>query len=157
MRPVDPKALLETDVRAYATLSARLSEPDANRDALLAEHGLDEDSWDLLDDVWQARLSEAMEAFADVDSMPVIVKEHADAFAAAQAQAAQKNALLSLDRFIEITREIQRTNDVRHVLSRCQTTLHDYLRAEQFWLKKMMEDPALLARFERAMGRGPSV
>jgi len=46
--------MLTTDVRAYAALSARLAEPDADRAALLAEHGLDEDGWDELDDVWQA-------------------------------------------------------------------------------------------------------
>lgn len=145
--------MLTTDVRAYATLSARLAEPDADRAALLAEHDLDEDGWDELDDAWQARLSEAEDAMGDEQSVPLLVKEHAEAFAQAQAARVSPGAPLSIERFIEITLDIQRGQDIQHVLKRQATTLHDYLRAQQHWLKKMMEDAQLAAKFERAMGR----
>lgn len=145
--------MLTTDVRAYAALSARLAEPDADRAALLAEHGLDEDGWDELDDVWQARLGEAEDAMGDEQSVPPLVKEHAEAFAQAQAARVSPGAPLSIERFIEITLDIQRGQDIQHVLKRNATTLHDYLRAQQHWLKKMMEDAQLAAKFERAMGR----
>lgn len=144
---------LTMDVRAYATLSARLAEPDADRAALLAEHGLDEDGWDEIDDAWQARLSEAEDAVGDEDAVPLLVKEHAEAFAQAQAARVSPGEPLSLERFVEITLDVQRGQDTQHVLKRHGTTLHDYLRAQQHWLKKMMGDDALAARFERMMGR----
>lgn len=152
---VDPTSSLVTDVRAYAALSARLAEPDADRAALLAEHGLDEDGWDALDDLWIARLSEAADAAGDEDRVPPLVQEHAEAFARAQAERASAGAPLSFERFVEITLEIQRAGaDVKYVLSRNATTLHDYLRAEQHWLREMMDDAALQARFHKAMDRG---
>lgn len=153
MPPVDPHIPLTTDVRAYAELSVRLAEPDADRDALLAEHGLDEDGWDAIDDLWQARLSEAVDAMGDAETVPPLVKEHADAFAAAQAARVSPGAPLTLERFVEVTLDLQRGQDVQHALKRHGTTLHDYLRAQQHWLKVMMADAALAERFERAMGR----
>jgi hypothetical protein len=150
---VDPRLLLETDVRAYAVLAVRLAEPDADRSALLAAQGLDEDSWDRLDDVWQERLSAAIEAMGDSDAVPPLVKEHADAFAQEQAARVSAGAPLTFERFIEVTHEIQRGHDIQHVLKRNGTTLHDYLRAEQHWLTRMMDDADLQARFHRAMDR----
>lgn len=150
---MDPRTTLRMDVRAYAALSARLAEPDADRAALLAEHGLDEDGWDEIDDAWQARLSEAVDAMGDEESVPLLVKEHADAFAEAQAARVSPGEPLSLERFVEVTLDIQRGQDIQHVLKRNGTTLHDYLRAQQHWLKKMMDDAALAARFQRAMER----
>lgn len=152
---MDPRHLLETDVRAYATLTVRLAQPDADRPAILTEHGLDEDTWDALDDAWQARLSAAVDEMGDAETVPLLVKEHADAFAAAQAERVSPGAPLTFERFVEITHELQRGQDVQHVLKRNQTTLHDYLRAEQHWLRVMMDDATLQARFHRAMARRP--
>ncbi len=150
---MDPRLVLDTDVRAYAALAVRLAQPDADRDALLAEHGLDEDTWDRLDDVWQERLSAAVEEMGDSDAVPPLVKEHADAFAREQAVRVSAGAPMTFERFIEVTHDIQRGNDVQHVLKRNGTNLHEYLRAEQHWLKRMMDDPDLQARFHRAMDR----
>jgi len=135
-------------------LSVRLAEPDVVRDELLAAHGLDEDSWDQLDDTWQARLSDAIEAMGEADTVPPLVAEHAEAFARAQAERVSVGAPLTFERFIEVTMDIQRGQDIQHVLKRNGTTLHDYLRAEHHWLKQMMDDAALQARFHKAMVRG---
>ncbi len=150
---MEHRLLLTTDVRAYATLAVRLAEPDADREALLADRGLTEDDWEEIDDAWQARLSEAVDAMGDADAVPLLVKEHSDAFAEAQAGAHERGRPLDLERFIAITLEIQRGHEVQHALKRNGTTLHDYLRAEQHWLKRMMDDPALQARFHDAMHR----
>lgn len=150
---MDPRLVLTTDVRAYAGLAVRLAEPDADRTELLATQGLDEDSWDEIDDAWQARLSEAVDAMGDVDTVPPLVQEHAEAFAKAQAERVSGGAPLTFERFIEVTVEIQRGHDIQHVLKRNGTTLHDYLRAEHHWLKQMMDDAALQTRFHRAMER----
>jgi hypothetical protein len=152
MASVEPKLDLAIDVQAYAALSARLAEPDADRDALLAEHGLDEDGWDELDDAWQARLSEDADATGEQDAVPPLVKEHAEAFARAQAERVSAGEPLSFERFIQITHDIQRAgSDVKYVLQKNGTTLHEYLRAEQHWLRRMMDDAALQARFHKAM------
>jgi hypothetical protein len=151
---VGPALLLETDIRAYAALAVRLAEPDADRTALLAEHGLDEDAWDLLDDAWQERLSAAIDAMGDSDAVPPLVKEHADAFAQEQALRVAAGAPMTFERFVEVTHDIQRGHDIQHLLKRNGTTLHDYLRAEQHWLKRMLDDPELQKRFHRAMDRG---
>lgn len=150
---MDSRLELTSDVRAYAELSVILAEPDADRVALLAERGLDEDAWDEIDDLWQTRLSEAIEVLGEVDTVPPLVQEHAEAFAKVQAARVATGAPLSFERFIEVTRELQRGHDIQHVLKRNGTTLHDYLRAEQHWLKQMMNDPALQARFHQAMQR----
>ncbi len=150
---VSPKDLLRTDVRAYAELSARLAQPSADRDVLLAEHGTSEDEWDEIDDVWQARLSEAVDAIGDSDVVPPLVNEHAEAFAKAQAMYVNANAPMEFEAFIALTLEIQRGQEVQHVLKRNGTDLHEYLRAQRFWLTRMMEDPAMQARFHHAMHR----
>lgn len=150
---MDARLLLSTDVRAYAALSARLAEPGADRDALLAEHGLTEDAWDEIDDAWQARLSEAIDAMGDADAVPPLVQEHAEAFAKAQAERVTPGDPLPFERFVAVTLDVQRAHDVEHVLQRNGTTLHDYLRAQQHWLKVMMDDAALTARFHQAMAR----
>jgi hypothetical protein len=153
MDSVDPRPDLTTDVCAYAVLSVELAQPDADREAILAAHGLDEDAWDAMDDGWQARLSDAVESAGEEDKLPLLVQEHAEAFARAQAERVSPGAPLSFERFIEITHDIQRGQDAQHVMKRNGTTLHDYLRAEQHWLKRMMDDGALQERFHKAMGR----
>ncbi|MFO0585958.1 MAG: hypothetical protein U0441_00390 [Polyangiaceae bacterium] len=150
---MDPRLLLDTDVRAYAVLSARLSEPDSDRTTLLAEHGLDEETWDQLDDAWQERLSAAIDEMGDSEAVPPLVKEHADAFTAEQAVLAAAREPMPFERFIEITQDIRRGHESQHVMKRNATTLQDYLRAQQHWLKRMMDDPDLQTRFHRAMGR----
>jgi hypothetical protein len=90
----------------------------------------------------------------DADTVPPLVKEHADAFAEEQAARVSAGAPLTFERFVEVTHDIQRGQDIQHVLNRNGTTLHDYLRAEQHWLKRMMDDAELQARFHEAMHRG---
>ena len=131
----------------------RLAEPDADRDAILAERGFTEDDWEQIDDAWQERLSEAVDAMGDADAVPPLVQEHSEAFAKAQAERVSPGAPLDLERFIAITLDIQRGHEVQYALKRNGTTLHDYLRAEQHWLKRMMDDAALQARFHEAMHR----
>lgn len=150
---MEHRLLLTTDVRAYATLAVRLAEPDADRETLLAERGLTEDEWEEIDDAWQARLSDAVDATGDADAVPLLVQEHSEAFAEAQAGRTSAGAPLDLERFIAITLDIQRSHEVQHSLKRNGTTLHDYLRAEKHWLKRMMDEPALQARFHEAMHR----
>lgn len=135
------------DIEAYAALAASLADPAADRAALLAAHGLDEDAWDALDDTWQARLSAADEA--DTDGVPPLVAAYAEAFARAQRERAQ--SALSFERFIEVARAMQRGTDLATVLRRLDVSLLDFLSAQRRFTEAMLADEALAERFRRAM------
>ncbi|WP_437681539.1 hypothetical protein [Sorangium sp. So ce131] len=137
------------DVEAFATLAAQLADPSADRAALLAAHGLDEDGWEALDDAWQARLSEADEGDDEEAGVPPLVVAFAEAFA--RAQRARARSELSFERFLEAARAMRRGTDMATVLSRLDMTLEDYLSAQQRWTAAMLEDEELLSRFQRAM------
>lgn len=137
------------DVEAFAMLAAQLSDPSADRAAILAEHGLDEERWEALDDAWQARFSEAEDDDSEEVGVPPLVASYAEAFA--RAQRARARSALSFERFLEAARAMKRGTDMATVLSRLDLTLEDYLSAQQRWTAAMLEDEELMARFQRAM------
>lgn len=135
------------EVEAYARLRARLADPETDRDALLAEHGFDEDSWDRVDERWQAALSEALDRSQD-DEVPPLVLRYANAFAQAQADA--PGELLSLERFARATRAVRGARDPRLALGKLGVTLGTFLKASQHWTPRMGKDPALRRAFDDA-------
>jgi hypothetical protein len=137
------------DIEAYARLRARLAAVGVDRAALLAERGLDEETWEPIDERWQERLSEALEV--EGDDLPELVLRYAAAFAEGQRTT---GVLPSLERFAQCTRALQGARDPRHALERLGVTLTDYLRANQHWAPLLARDGALQARFRAAM-RGP--
>ena len=138
---------LSSDIEVYAALSAALADPAADRAALLAAHGLDEDTWDALDDAWQARLSAAEEG--EGEGVPPLVAAHAEAFA--RAQRARAGAPLSFERFVEIARAMQRGSELATLLGRLGVSLDDFLTAQRTWTEAMIGDEGLAERFRRAM------
>ncbi|APR79220.1 Hypothetical protein A7982_04567 [Minicystis rosea] len=136
-------------MEAYATLAAELSDPRVDRSAVLAEHGLDEDAWEVIDDTWQARLSEADDAEADDDRVPALIAAHAEAFA--RAQRARVREVLPFDRFVTAARELRKGGDLASTLRRLELTLDTYLAAQAHWTQRLLEDEELAARFDRAM------
>lgn len=139
----------DVDVVAYARLSVALAQPDADREAILADHGLDEDGWQRIDDAWTERLAQADEAHGDRDGVPPLVLAHANAFAAAQRERA--GALLTFDRYVEITRALQRGRDIAAVLERFSIDLATYLNTHQHFTLALATDPELAAAFRRGM------
>lgn len=137
----------ELDVTAYAALAAALADPGCQRAEVLAAHGLDEAAWAGLDEAWQARLSAAMEE--ESDGVPPLVAAYAEAFAAAQRAAAGQG--MTLERFAEATREIQRNGDPTGTLARLGIPLAAYLQANAYWTRRVVEDRALAERFRRAL------
>lgn len=135
------------DVEAFATLAAQLAEPGADRAAILAAHGLDEERWEALDDAWQARLSEADEG--EDEGVPPLMAAYAEAFA--RAQRARAKSELPFDRFLEAARAMKRGTDMTTALKRLGMTLSEYLNAQQRWTAAMLEDEDLAARFQQAM------
>lgn len=135
------------DLEAYATLSAELLDPDVDRTAALAAHGLDEDGWEAIDEAWEKRLSEAGDD--ETDGVPPLIAAHAEAFA--RAQRARSKAVIPFARFLEAARELARGKDLSTALKRLDLTLETYLAAQAHWTARMLEDDALAKEFERAL------
>ncbi|AKT37023.1 hypothetical protein [Chondromyces crocatus] len=142
-----PRADLAGDVKAYAALAVALASPSANRAAILSAHGLDEAGWEALDDAWQARIAEEDEE--DEAGIPRLMAAYADAFV--QAQRARAKTVLSFERFIEVARVLQRTDDAPKALARMGLTLADVMASQHHWTARMMEDDALATQFRHAM------
>jgi hypothetical protein len=138
------------DMRAYAALAAALAAGDRPREAILRERGLDEAGWEALDRLQQSQLSRAMDE--EHDGVPPLVAAYAEAFAAARARRAGATILLSIERFGDATREIQRSGDPTAALGRLGIALDDFLRANEHWTLRMMTDPDLLRRFRARLG-----
>jgi hypothetical protein len=138
---------LRRDLDAYATLAARLADQGADRGALLAQHGLDEDGWEALDDAWQARIF-APEEDGD-DGIPPLIAAYSDAFA--RAQRARSGREVTFERFVDATLALREGTEMTVVLARLGVTLDEFLAAQMHWTEAMLADDELAARFTRAM------
>lgn len=139
----------ELDVVEYARLAAALAQAGDRREAVLAEHGLDEESYDALEDTWLARLARAEEEHGDQPGVPALVAAHAEAFANALRR--EGNAVLSFERYAEVTRAVARGADVANVLERFCISLAAYLQAHQHWTLRLSSDAELAERWQRLM------
>ncbi len=138
------------NVSEYAALSALLADPDCDRERVLAARGLDEDRWAEIDARWQDRLSRAMDE--ESDGVPPLVAAYAAAFERARAAQRRDAAVISIERFAEATREIQRRGDPTAALAHVGVSLQEFLRANEHWTRRMLEDPELFARFRAVLG-----
>lgn len=122
----------EIDITTYARLSMFLSKTHhpEERARILAEHGLDEAGWGTIDDIWQARLSEAEPA--NEDAIPPLVATYAQAFAQAQ-QETISPAVLSLEVYLDITKALGQGKPPDQTFTRFSTTLGEYLQAHRHW------------------------
>lgn len=143
--------MTELDIEAYAALSVALATAGDGRDALLAEHGLDEERWSAIEDGWYAALSKAEDEHGDADGVPPLVVQFAEVFQRAQQAQATGQDLMSFELYVSVTRSISRGRDVAQVLERQQISLATYLRAHQHWTMKMIGDPDLAMRFRHAL------
>ena len=149
----EARSATDLDIRAYAALVAALAEDEGRaREQILRDHGFDEESWTRTDDAWQARLSSAIEG--DSEGVPELVAAYASAFAQARAASAG-TTILTIERFAEATREIQRRGDPATALAYLGITLADFLKANEHWTRRMIADPSLLERFQRGLGLPP--
>jgi hypothetical protein len=138
--PRDPQAF---DIRTYAAITAALAEGD--RATVLREHDLDEESWQALDQFWQDRLSSALDE--EIDGVPPLISAYAEAFDHARAALHTSQPVLSIERFADATREIQRQGDPAAALTRVGVTIAEFLRANEHWTPLLVKDPELARRF----------
>jgi hypothetical protein len=136
----------ELSVEAYARLQVALADPQADAAAVLAMYGLDEERWAALDGEWQARI-----AAADSDEgVPPLVAAYAEAFV--KAQRARAEEPIAFERYVELTRRVQRASDVPALLRELHVTFDQYLAAHAHFATRMASDPDLADRFTRAIG-----
>lgn len=141
---------LTRDVTAYARCAAQLSVAGAQeRERLLAARGLDEDAWEAIDEAWSERFSAAEDEAGD--GAPQLLVAFADAFARAQREVAADEPLLSFDAFVSATRELASGRAPETALTRLGISLGTYLKTQQSWTRRFIEDPELAARFVRAL------
>jgi len=133
----------DPDIEAYAALQMRLIGVEGEaRAALLAAHGLTEESFDALDERAQDALSRALDA-SEAGVPPLV----------ARYDAALKKAHegleppLSLDRFAEATLVMRAGGDPTKALARIGITFTDYFRSSQVWASRLSKDDELAQRF----------
>lgn len=136
---------------AYAALVVALAEGALPREQLLRAQGLDEERWAALDADYQARLSQALDE--EHEGVPPLIAAYDEAFARARAAAHPGEARLSLERFADATREIQRRGDPLAALGHLGITLADYLAASAQWTRRMLAEPEIGERFRARLSR----
>jgi hypothetical protein len=140
----DPKRF---DLDSYATLRARLALEDTDRERLLAEHDLDEESWDRIDEAWQDQLSRDLEAQGD--DVPASITQYSQRFEQVQRDAPGR--VISLELFGECTHTVQQATDPKKALAKLGVTLSEFLKANQHWSPRITREPAIAERFKRAL------
>ena len=138
------------DIAEYAELAATLAEPGADRAAVLGARGLTEGGWTALDALFQDRLERAMNE--EAEGVPPLIAAYAEAFALARATLHRDRGVISIERFADATREIRRRGDPLPALAQVGVTLDEFLRANEHWTRRILEDAALLARFRERLG-----
>ena len=139
----------EINLDAYARLTVALARAGAKRADILAAHHLNESRWQSIDDLWQARLSDAMEAGTDEVPIPPFLEQYSRAMDRAQSA---DSLVIPLERFADATRAVRRGGDIAQTLERLGLTYDDYLRANHYWMQRMAQDEDLAETFRRALG-----
>lgn len=139
---------MDLDLETYARVMAELlSGPP--REAVLARHGLTEESWSAVDTHWQDRLSEALAD--EEEGVHPLLAAYLAAYEAAQKALASP---ITIEQFAEVTRLLQATGDVRAALSRVGVSLSDFVQGSEHWSRRIAQEPEVEQRFEAVLRRG---
>ncbi len=138
----------EINLDAYARLTVALMRAGDRREAVLAAHGLDEERWQAIDGLWQARLADAMEQGTDEVPVPPFLQDFSRALDRAQSDDSQ---IMSLERFAAATRAVDGAADILQALERLGLTLDDFMHASHYWVQRMAKDEELAEIFRRAV------
>lgn len=155
--PLSPAAVeydagrVDETIEAYARVMAELASAGDARAEVLDRHRLDEASWEAIDTLWQARLSQAMDQDPEDESVPEILSAYAAAYGAAQRSIAPP---IALDQFAMVTRLLEASGDLRASLAKVGVSLADYARGAEHWSREIAGDPDLERRFEEVLRSG---
>jgi len=128
----------------------------ASRAEILARYGLDDATWEALDDAWQARLSADTDAELPENeesaSVPPLIAAFDAAMTRAQKRLEPAEAPVPLARFAEAMRELQRGVEITQALARARITMAEFMAANQYWTPRIVEDAEAAAEFRRIAG-----
>lgn len=136
-------------VEAYAKVMAELAAAGEARAPVLARHGLDESSWEAIDDHWQEALSAALDV--EDDGVPEILSSYAAAYEEAQRTLGPP---ISIEQFAQVTRLLHASGDLRAALAKVGVSLADYVRGSEHWSRQLAADSDLERRFHEVVQRG---
>lgn len=130
-------------IEEYAVALAELTSGMEPREIVLARRSLTEEAWEALDREKQAELDREPEPGRDVP-------EAVERFAAAFGKALETSRAVEMDfeSYRSLTKRLQAGADAKHLTETGALDLGVYLRAHRHWVKRMLEDAALRARFE---------
>lgn len=137
----------EIDVAMYGTISALLNEEGADREAILKEHGLDEETWEAAEKECSQQISDAMEADVELTGVPEALTSFSNAYVLAQQ--GRKSTILSLEGFAAATKAISGSRDIPGTLAQHGLTLQQFLQANEHWTHRMISDPTLAEKFRK--------
>lgn len=140
--PVPRTPVSGFDLNAYASVAARLADGAEPRGAVLAKAGLDEGRWLEIEKTWLLRVAvAAMQEDAD------LVREHAEAMAAAEAALTPAEPPLPLDDYAALVAQIESGRDAAEVAAAAKMSLGAFTRAHRSWAARLAAEPALHASF----------
>ncbi|MGZ3419349.1 MAG: hypothetical protein ACXWUG_08810 [Polyangiales bacterium] len=121
-----------------------------DRAEVLASFGLDEERWAALESDFQERLSGGLAAHPETDDgAPPEIELIARAFSSESRDSGEP---LPFDLYVEVTRAMQK-GDVTHALTNAKLDLPSYLRAHEYWVRRMTREPELTQRFIDQLNR----
>jgi hypothetical protein len=148
------------DLERWVEVTTALSQ-GASLAEVLERHGIDEDTWAVVDDAFDAMVSTALADESDEDELaPPLLERLAAAQAAARDKLTQgpgspsgDQAPLSFEAFVALTRSIVASGDPVKVLGEARITPMLFAQANQHWARRMAQDPPLAERFAAEIGK----
>lgn len=132
----------------YAALLVRLPEEPPERARVLAEHGLDEQSWEELDQRYQAELDAAMQV-GEGANVPALLSRFSAALG--DGVSALEAPPLELEPYARFTRGLQLGRDPQKLVEAEGVSMRVYMDAHLYWTPRLARDPGLSERFRHLL------
>ena len=136
----------DSEIELYAAVTAGMA-VGRPREDLLREHGLDDASFDALEERVERAFSEAMDATGE--SVPPFLQRYEAAMRVAHAAARSPAPPMSLADFARAMRAMEGGQDPRKELERHGLSAADVARAVSHYAPRLAREPELVAELER--------
>jgi hypothetical protein len=139
--PVPRDPVHGVDIVGYAEICAAIAEDPGHREGALADRGLDDRTWTVIERTWALRLASAALALD-------LSLQHEFDQAFARTQDALGGEALSMERFAEICGRMRAGVATHHALAHAGASLADWSRAQRRFVAMAGEDPAVEEKLE---------
>lgn len=132
----------------YARVLAALARTGADPDVILEQFGLTEAEWESLEVECDGLLdAEELSDEQVLERLGIVASE------LAPRPSKQEPPSLGFEAWQSLTRSFQAGVPLEAELRAQGVSLHDFLKAQAYWLRRLWEDPELLARYAASDGR----